>query len=90
MTHRTRLSLVCAAVAYVVLALGCKKPLAVCPEPPPLYWPVLRTQSLTLQSTDAAVARAYAVDLHTLKGRLAEALTLLNGYRTKTPPTKTP
>ncbi len=86
-----RRDLVVAVLLYLLIALGCaKKPLAVCPEPPPLLWPDLPTDHLTSASTPEEVVRAYAVTKSVLKGRLAEALTLLDGYRTKTPKTVIP
>lgn len=66
-------------------------PVAVpCPEPPLLLWPDLPTAHVTASTPDGEVAKAYVASLQVLKGRLAEALTLLNGYRTATPKTTVP
>lgn len=66
-------------------------PVAVpCPEPPPLLWPDLPTQHITPATPDGEVAKAWAATKVILEGRLAEALALLNGYRTTTPKTIIP
>lgn len=68
-----------------------KVPVAVpAPEPPILPWPELPTQSITADSTEAAVVKAYVATLWLLQGRLAEAYTILNGYRTASQPTIVP
>ena len=60
------------------------------PEPPVLPWPDLPTQQLTPKSTDEAVVRAYVATIWVLRGRLAEAYAILNGYRTTSQPTPIP
>ena len=82
-------SLACKApeIQYVTV----KVPVAVpCPDPPVLFWPDLATKRLTKESTDGQVAQAYASDLWLVTGRLAEALAILNGYRTTSPKTSIP
>lgn len=87
MRRGDKILLLCMAIVYVCLMLGCQK-LSACPEPPALAWPELSI--VTMQTPDADVARAYVVNQNILKARLAEALELLNGYRSKTPQTQVP
>ncbi len=61
-----------------------------CPEPPVLFWPDLPTAHITPATPDGEVAKAWAVSKVILEGRLAEALALLNGYRTASPRTVIP
>jgi len=83
------------ALAFLV---GCHRPVQVvpapvavpCPEPPVLTWPPLPVESIQPGTPGGAVAQAYLASLYILKARLAEALALLNGYRTATPPTTIP
>lgn len=63
---------------------------APCPDPPVLFWPDLPTSRITKDTPDGEVAKAYASTVWLLRGRLAEALALLNGYRTTTPKTTIP
>lgn len=66
-------------------------PVAVpCPEPPLLLWPDLPLSHITASTPDGEVAKAYVASIQILKGRLAETLALLNGYRTSTPKTTLP
>jgi len=82
----------------VSAALSCQKPSVryeipvsvPCPEPPVLIWPVLPAELINQESTDADVVRAHLASKVILEGRLAEALTILNGYRVKTLPTTVP
>lgn len=89
------------ALLLLCLLTACQKPetrvvtvqvpVAVpCPEPPILVWPDLPTSHVTQATPDGEVAKAYVATIWTLKGRLAEALSLLNGYRIKTPKTELP
>ena len=93
--------LMTALMALIAMFAGCTKPevryvqvnvpVAVpCPEPPQIYWPDLSVKRLTKESTDSQVVKAYAADWWFLQGRLAEALGILNGYRTNTPATAIP
>ena len=93
--------LMTALMALVALLAGCVKPevryvtvkvpVAVpCPEPPVLFWPDLPTKRLTAESTEAAVVKAYVATLWLLQGRLAEAYTILNGYRATSQTTTVP
>lgn len=74
-------------VRYVTVQVPVAAP---CPEPPVLFWPDLATKRLTKDSTDSQVVKAYAFDLWLVSGRLAEALAILNGYRTTSPKTSIP
>lgn len=82
----------------VLLLVGCKRPdpgverlvMVPCPEPPVLLWPDLPTDHITATSSREEVALAYVQTKAILKGRLAEAYTLLNGYRAKTKKTEIP
>jgi hypothetical protein len=68
-----------------------KVPVAVpCPEPPILLWPVLPTDQITPETSDAEVAKAYAAERLYLRGLLAEAYAILNGYRFKSTRTVIP
>jgi len=85
--------------ALCLLALtACYRPVQVvtapvavpCPEPPALAWPPLPVDAIGPGTSASAVVQAYVVSLSILRGRLAEALALLNGYRTTTPTTQIP
>jgi len=66
-------------------------PVAVpCPEPPVLTWPALPLDAVNEATPPGAVAQAYVASIYVLKGRLAQALALLNGYRETSPRTEIP
>lgn len=86
------------AAGALLLTVACQRPEVVtrlvptpvavpCPEPPILDWPALPLDAVNENTPAGEVAKAYVASIRILKGRLAQALLLLNGYREQTPKT---